>query len=321
MLISSVQWNQGFSGSETAVLKSIKQLLPDNPFFAYVAYPWAMAPCALQDMTELRHCISKSCAGSVVTYTDVQPGVTLLRQMASVGITDLFCANWALIPASGSCGVRIWSAPASPEPFTGQSWVFESDVRFGRVLSTDPAARLWYLLEHNIIPVLSLQKISLPGSALLWKQATVDCSENRTANAGIDDVIAKFAADKPVLEQKWAALNQLKFLYKADCFIYDILRYSVSDHHYASGKLSRIKRYINELRQTEEPTSRNTLLLLMKTEIVLLKELVARAFLISNVGLEFANVLATLSEQELNDMQSFAQKTKLTWLLEFINEV
>lgn len=302
------------------MLGSIKQLLPDNPFFAYVAYPWAMPPCALHDMTKLRDEINTRCVGTVVTYTDARPGIELLQQMDSVGITDLFCANWTVTSDLVDSGIRIWPAAALPESVTGQSWKLGDNVCFGRVLSTDPSARLWYLLEHNIIPVLSLQKISLPGSQLLWMQATVDCSENRTANSKIDEVITLLATDKLQLDQKLSALQQLKFLYRADCFIYDILRYAVSEHHYASDKLRVIKSYIIELCQMTETPRRNTLLLLIKTEILLLKELAAKAFMFSSIGLDFTNVLASLSEQELNDMRSFASQAKLAWLNELINE-
>lgn len=320
MLITFDCQTSVLSESEALVKQRFSQLLCDTPYFALVSYPWRAALVQGNEQIQLRDTIARECVGTVVTYTDTRLNHALLQHMVALGISDVFYAD--LYPeVTAPSGITLWPAPAVAAITDGKCWQI-AGIRFARVLATDPASRLWYCIEHNIIPVLSLQKLTLPGLQSLWLAASIDCSENHTADSRIDTVVTAVAADKQLVDAKLAALKQLKFIYGDQCFIYDMLSFAANDTHYLNNRLLMpLKRHIAELRRVHDKAQRNTLLTMIKTSLLLHRDAVALALTCSREGLDFSCMLASLTAQERQSLSLFAARAKLLWLSELTDEI
>ncbi len=87
---------------------------------------------------------------------------------------------------------------------------------------------LWESIELGAIPVLFPGNFLLPGDQRLWGEATVSCSGAARDIRALPERLAVLGNDVALLERKRHALRQVRMLYGADCFIYDVLKLSLS---------------------------------------------------------------------------------------------
>lgn len=87
---------------------------------------------------------------------------------------------------------------------------------------------LWTSIAGEAIPVFFEKVPLLPGNMPLWEEATVCCPASPEALLALPARLECMARDEVLLELKRRALRQLRLLYGADCFIYDILKLFVS---------------------------------------------------------------------------------------------
>lgn len=82
--------------------------------------------------------------------------------------------------------------------------------------------RLWESIEAGCIPVLISDRLALPGSKEIWKEACVVVSEDRESILRIPELISKVEADKWAIQRKLEAVEYLRQRYGRGNFIEDI---------------------------------------------------------------------------------------------------
>lgn len=120
---------------------------------------------------------------------------------------------------------------------TNGSWQILHDSQF--ILCLDPGSPLlWTALASETIPVFLDKAPPLPGNRDLWEQATVCYPARRGALAGLPAHLEQLAENEALLEHKRCALRQLRFLYGAEYYIYDILKLFISSTEAASTPIT-----------------------------------------------------------------------------------
>lgn len=83
--------------------------------------------------------------------------------------------------------------------------------------------RLWEAICSDSIPVVMAETYRHPGSGSLWREAVVECGEDRQSIAELPERLAEIAGDARALLKRRAALRMLALRYGPDSFVADIV--------------------------------------------------------------------------------------------------
>lgn len=254
------EWSANETTERLAYTQAIK-LLPEVPAVRYFAFPWARLIDLLQaghpDGNRLREELTEAAwllKGCRTVATVCQHRDLLKHQelFAVSGMTEVFWtytqANQGRFPDHHS--VRLWPFPTAPVPFPASlsqptkrshllsqveagkapasgSWQLLQDSTFSLCPESE-ASWLWTSIACETIPVFLERIPPLPGNKSLWEAATELCPHGQESLNRLPAHLEKLAENRALLEFKRQALRQLRFLYGAECFIYDILKLFVS---------------------------------------------------------------------------------------------
>ncbi len=83
--------------------------------------------------------------------------------------------------------------------------------------------RLWEAICSDSIPVVMAETYRHPGSESLWREAVVECGEDRQSIAKLPERLAEIASDTRALLKRKAALRMLALRYGPNSFVADIV--------------------------------------------------------------------------------------------------
>lgn len=105
--------------------------------------------------------------------------------------------------------------------------------------------RLWECVESGIIPVILADTYLPPGNRELWEQGAVFCSENSEEIRRLPERLASIAKDQKCLQSMQASLEQIRLLYGADCFVYDLIEFFLNPSHFTGSSRLGITSRVN----------------------------------------------------------------------------